>query len=174
MTTADRPTRDRLLDAFETLLVEHGPRAATLEAVAAQAGVSKGGLLYHFASKDDLVDGMLDRLLGMARQDAEQMAASPGGAVQYYLETSVSTGSELDRALVAAARLAQDDPGRVGAALAQVREAWLAVLRAELGDESLARTIQLIGDGLYFNDAFGMPDPDALGHVQQVLGRLGR
>ena len=174
MTSPEVSTRDRLLDAFETLLVEHGPRATTLEAVAGHAGVSKGGLLYHFASKEDLVEGTLERLLAMVQQDVERMRTSPDGAVQYYLATSVSTGSDLDRALVAATRLAQENSDRVAAALAEVRDSWLAVLRAELGDESLARTIQLIGDGLYFNDAFGMADPAALGHVQEVLGRLGR
>lgn len=174
MAAADRSTRDRLLDAFETVLAEQGPRAATLEAVAAEAGVSKGGLLYHFASKDDLAEGQLERVLKLARTDAEQMRIAPTGPVAYYLETSVSTGSELDRALVAAARLAQENLDRVSHVLAQVREAWLEVLRAELGDESLARTIQLIGDGLYFNDVSGMPDPDALEHVRAVLGRLGR
>ncbi|MGN6428010.1 MAG: TetR/AcrR family transcriptional regulator, partial [Leifsonia sp.] len=51
-----RSARDRILDAFEELLAEHSERAATLDAVAAKAGVSKGGLLYHFASKDALVD----------------------------------------------------------------------------------------------------------------------
>ena len=173
MTSAHRSTRDRLLDAFETLLVQHGPRAATLEAVAAEAGVSKGGLLYHFASKDDLVDGALQRLLELARADAEQMRTSAAGPVQYYLETSVSEGSELDRALVAAARLAQENTAPVRAALTQVREAWLEALREELADESLARTIQLIADGLYFNDVSGMPEPEALEHVRAVLGRLG-
>lgn len=174
MTSPQRSTRDRLLDAFETLLVEHGPRAATLEAVATEAGVSKGGLLYHFASKDDLVDGVLQRLLELGRADAGQMRTAPAGPVQYYLETSVSEGSALDRALVAAARLTQENSEPVSAVLAQVREGWLEALRAELGDESLARTIQLIGDGLYFNDVSGLPDPDALDHVRAVLGRLGR
>ena len=61
MAAQERPTRDRLLDAFETLLVSAGSRAATLDAVAAEAQVSKGGLLYHFHSKDELVDGMLSR-----------------------------------------------------------------------------------------------------------------
>jgi len=37
--------RDRVLDAYETLLVEQGPAAATLDAVASAAQVSKGGLL---------------------------------------------------------------------------------------------------------------------------------
>jgi AcrR family transcriptional regulator len=36
-----------------------GVSAMTLEAVAKEAGVSKGGLLYHFSSKDDLIAAML-------------------------------------------------------------------------------------------------------------------
>src|SRR5690606_1251603 len=51
--------RERVLDAYETILLTEGERAATLEGVAAAAGVSKGGLLYHFASKDQLADGLL-------------------------------------------------------------------------------------------------------------------
>ncbi|MGO1278571.1 MAG: TetR/AcrR family transcriptional regulator, partial [Cellulosimicrobium funkei] len=46
--------RAKVLRAFASLLVEQGERAATLEAVAERAGVSKGGLLYHFGSKDAL------------------------------------------------------------------------------------------------------------------------
>ena len=66
MPATERSTRDRLIDAFETLLVTAGSRAATLDAVAAAADVSKGGLLYHFPSKDALVEGMLDRLRSAA------------------------------------------------------------------------------------------------------------
>jgi len=48
-------TRDRILDALETLLLDDGADKATLEAVASRAGVSKGGLLYHFPSKDAMM-----------------------------------------------------------------------------------------------------------------------
>jgi AcrR family transcriptional regulator len=67
--------RDRVLDAYETLLIEAGPAAATLDAVAAGAGVSKGGLLYHFASKDALGAGLLDRLRERSAADADALAA---------------------------------------------------------------------------------------------------
>ncbi|HRF96958.1 MAG TPA: TetR/AcrR family transcriptional regulator, partial [Aggregatilineales bacterium] len=36
----------------------------TLEAVAAEAKVSKGGLLYHFPNKNALIMGMIDYFLG--------------------------------------------------------------------------------------------------------------
>lgn len=56
-----RPARDRLLDAAERVVVESGATHMTLDAVAKSAGVSKGGLLYHFPSKEALVEGMLAR-----------------------------------------------------------------------------------------------------------------
>ncbi|GAA2083745.1 TetR/AcrR family transcriptional regulator [Aeromicrobium halocynthiae] len=173
MPATERTTRDRLLDAFESLLVGAGSRGATLDAVAAAAEVSKGGLLYHFHSKDELVEGMLERLRAQGEADVEKMRTATAGPVDFYLQTSVDSGSDFDRALIAAARIAQENDDRASAALADLREGWFAVLREHLGDESLARTVQLIGDGLYFDDTTGLADRDALRHVRDVLGRLG-
>lgn len=82
-------TRDRVLDAYETLLIEQGPGGATLDAVAAVAEVSKGGLLYHFSSKEALVSGLLARLRERSARDAELMRSDAAGTVAYYLRTSV-------------------------------------------------------------------------------------
>ncbi len=168
----ERATRDRLLDAFEKLLVTGGTRAATLEAVAADAEVSKGGLLYHFHSKDDLLLGMLERLKEQCAADVARMRTAPQGPVDYYLTTSVDDGSDYDRVLIATARVAQENDARARQALAEVRESWFEVLREHLGDESLARTIQLIGDGLYFDDTTGLSEKSAVDHVRDVLRRL--
>ncbi|SET29205.1 TetR/AcrR family transcriptional regulator [Nonomuraea wenchangensis] len=68
--------RDELLDAAEEILCDQGSAALTLSAVADRAGVSKGGLLYHFNSKEALIKGMVERLiedfdqLMTAQQDA--------------------------------------------------------------------------------------------------------
>lgn len=172
MTAPERSTRDRLLDAFETLLVTAGSRAATLEAVAAEAETSKGGLLYHFHSKDELVEGMLDRLRAQGEADTARMRVAKKGPVDYYLRTSVSTGSDYDRALIAAGRIAQENDSRASAALAHVRDSLFQVLKEHLNDEPLARTIQLIGDGLYFNDTAGLAEKSAIKHVRTILKRL--
>ena len=52
---------DLLLDAAETVVVRRGIGNLTLEAVAVEAGMSKGGLLHHFPSKDRLVEAMVVR-----------------------------------------------------------------------------------------------------------------
>ncbi|GAA1170259.1 AcrR family transcriptional regulator [Kitasatospora gansuensis] len=54
--------RDQLLDAVERLLVKDGVDSVRLDAVAAEAGVSKGGLLHHFPNKRALVQGVVGRL----------------------------------------------------------------------------------------------------------------
>ncbi len=172
MAAQERSTRDRLLDAFETLLVSAGSRSATLDAVAAEAQVSKGGLLYHFHSKDELVEGMLTRLREQGTADVEKMRSATEGPVEFYLRTSINTGSDFDRALIAAGRIAQENDSRASAALADLREWWFDVLLDHLKDESLARTIQLIGDGLYFDDTTGLNEKNALKHVRDVLTRL--
>lgn len=53
--------RDRILDAAEAVILGSGGRRFTLDAVAEQAGISKGGLVYSFATKDELVRAALER-----------------------------------------------------------------------------------------------------------------
>jgi AcrR family transcriptional regulator len=67
--------KNELLDAAEEILCDQGSAALTLSAVADRAGVSKGGLLYHYGSKEALIKGMVERLI----EDFDGlMAAEPG------------------------------------------------------------------------------------------------
>ena len=170
--------RDRVLDAYETLLIEAGPAAATLDAVAAGAGVSKGGLLYHFASKDALAGGLLVRLRERSAADADAIRAAPEGAVAYYLRTSAPGGGlpgGLTRTYLAALRAGEHtrDATAVSGALAAVDADALAALRDRLGDPVLAWLVQLVGDGLYLRTLIGTPLPDGLG-VDDLLDCLRR
>lgn len=53
-------TRDKILDAAMSIVREQGVAKLTLDAAAKCAGVSKGGVLYHFKTKDDLIRGMVE------------------------------------------------------------------------------------------------------------------
>lgn len=146
-------TRDRILDAYQDLLIDSGERAATLEAVAGAAGVSKGGLLYHFASKEALSEGVLERLRLLAADDADAIRSAESGAVDYLIRNSVDTGSPLDRSMVAAYRLAHSQHPGAKAAIAVVNAGWLEAIEAAVGDAALARLVLLVSDGLYYNSA---------------------
>lgn len=53
-------TKDKICEAAMQLAIRDGLLAMTLDNVAKQAGISKGGVMYHFPSKDELVRGVLD------------------------------------------------------------------------------------------------------------------
>ena len=52
-------TKENLLLAATKLIVHHGAAHLTLDAVASESGVSKGGLLHHFPTKDTLLRELL-------------------------------------------------------------------------------------------------------------------
>jgi AcrR family transcriptional regulator len=60
-------TREKLIQATAQLVMANGINRVTLEQVALEAGVSKGGLLHHFPTKQALLSGLMDQV-GMVFQ----------------------------------------------------------------------------------------------------------
>lgn len=55
--------KNKILEAALQVVEENGANHLTIDAVAACANFSKGGVLYHFPSKKALLSGMLDYLI---------------------------------------------------------------------------------------------------------------
>lgn len=53
--------RETMLDAAERVASREGVSCLTFDAVAAEAGVSKGGVLHYFGNKDQLIEAMVKR-----------------------------------------------------------------------------------------------------------------
>ncbi|GAB2853603.1 TetR/AcrR family transcriptional regulator [Microbacterium insulae] len=164
--------REKVIDAFEQLLIEEGERAATMDATARAAGVSKGGLLYHFGSKDALEGGLVERLTALVEEDVAAMTAAPEGAIAYFLHTSVNSNDPIDRAILATARLAQGGNIAAGEALRSIRDQWAEALRPHTKDETALDLVMLVSDGLYFNNALSggsIPGPVPRGEALRAL-----
>jgi AcrR family transcriptional regulator len=86
--------RDSLLDAAEAVVIRQGIANLTLDAVAAEAGISKGGLLHHFPSKDRLVEAMVMRtaehLRVHYREAYERTSEGPGRMTRALLSTGLA------------------------------------------------------------------------------------
>lgn len=65
-------TRELLLEAATTLLAEEGYAALRVAAVARKAGVSLGGMLHHFPTKEAMVLAVIERLSVRVARLAEQ------------------------------------------------------------------------------------------------------
>ena len=163
--------RDKLLAAFEHLVLTEGERAATLDAVAAHAGVSKGGLLYHFPHRQALVDAAMARCRELARADLDRLTASPEGAAREFLTTSLYEDSPLDRSLGVAFRLVQAREPGARETCAHVGAEWYRVILADVQDPVVATAVLAMGDGLYQQAVMGLlPDDAAERHA--ILDRL--
>ena len=81
------PTPERILAAAARVVWRDSVRRLTLEAVAREAQLSKGGVLYHFATKEALIQAMLARLLQSYERDLEgpQQDAEPGRWTRAYV-----------------------------------------------------------------------------------------
>ena len=150
-------TRRRLLDAATAVVRRAGARALTLDAVAAEAGVSKGGLLYHFKAKHDLLEAMLDGWL--EEFGAEIEAKSEGNFAAGYVRASDMSGwAAADRATEFGLLAAMvDEPGT----LERVRERyaeWQSRLTAA-DDPAQATLARLAADGLWLADLLGLAPP---------------
>jgi AcrR family transcriptional regulator len=56
-------TRERIVDVAVRFIARNGARGTSLGDIAAEAGVSQAGLLYHFGSKEALLNAVMDRHL---------------------------------------------------------------------------------------------------------------
>ena len=167
--------REKVLDAFERILIEEGERAATMDATARAAGVSKGGLLYHFGTKEALEAAAVERLMALVEADVAAMAAAPEGPIAYFLRSSAMENDPLDRAILAVSRLAQGGSPAAGEALRGIRERWAHALRDHTRDGTALDLVMLVSDGLYFNNALSggaIPGPVPRGAAMDALVEL--
>ncbi|PSQ92253.1 MAG: TetR/AcrR family transcriptional regulator [Proteobacteria bacterium SW_6_67_9] len=161
MATSD--THQRILDAAGRIVVERGPAQLTLAAVAQRAGLSKGGLLYHFATKEALLSAMVERLIGVTEERIEHHRAADtddGAWTRGYV-----------RACAADDVPANDATGRLGVAvlaagaldatlmerLRERQSVWRAALHDDGIDALTAQIVRLAADGLWLNAVFGLP-----------------
>ena len=155
-------TKHRLLDAAATVVRRDGAQSLTLDAVAKEAAVSKGGLLYHFKSKHDLVGAMVGRWLAEFGREIEE--ADPA-FVRGYVKASTPDEHELGMlaALVA-------DPTLLGAVRDQYG-AWQDRVEREARNPVDGTVARLAADGLWLAELLGMGPPT--GELRdRVLQRL--
>ncbi len=55
-------TREKLLDAAERVFLHKNVAAASLDEIAGEAGLTRGALYHHFASKSDILDALHERV----------------------------------------------------------------------------------------------------------------
>lgn len=171
-TTTVAHVRDRLLDAAEQVVARDGVNNLTLSAVAATAGVSKGGLLYHFPSKSALITAIVERMATRCEGDHTAAVNADGNPVGRFTRAYVTTRmnaqcteqeDDICTALLAAAGT---DPQYLEP-FRRRHEAWQQRIEHDGIDATIATIIRLAVDGYCLGEMLGMPVPQ--GELRQKV-----
>jgi AcrR family transcriptional regulator len=142
--------RERLLDAASEIFTEEG-FDAPLHLIAARAGVGKGTLYRHFDDREELIDGLSDRLQGRFAAMAEAAEQAPTGwdGLMAYLNGATAMYFEFPWTIVLRAR-ARRLANTNGKAEADFR----AVIERAQAEGSLRRDVDLT-DMAFVTSALG-------------------
>lgn len=171
----ERPdARARILEAADALVAERGAGNVSVEAVAARAGLSKGGVLYHFRTKAELLSALVGSHIDQSRL-----------AVEQHMARSAGRPNDLAEALVEAYRqekaCATPPPSGILAAIAAHPELLdplrahhdetMSRLRRDSGDPDLAAIAFLAIEGMKAMNLFGFDviDPQ---QEEAILNRM--
>jgi AcrR family transcriptional regulator len=150
--------RGRILDAAEQLVADQGASNLTLDAVAQAAGVSKGGLLYHYPNKDALLAAMIERHCDdLDARCARELGQLPADAASSPLKSSILgvlkrgvAREDLGAALLGAAA---NNPALLDGVRARYAD-HVARLTASDGCFARSAVIMLAVDGLMFGEVW--------------------
>lgn len=170
-----RPSsKDRLLDAAADVLLTEGAESLTLEAVARRAGVSKGGLFYHFPTKQALVAAMVERLTRAFDEALAQAGGRPGDFLRAYVAATIpdrhATAAPSDRVTAALLAGVLVDPAGLEPLRARYA-AWQNRLAGDGIDPAAATAVRLAVDGWWAARLFGLsaPGPDLHERTRRYL-----
>ncbi|MDO5604506.1 MAG: TetR/AcrR family transcriptional regulator [Paracoccus sp. (in: a-proteobacteria)] len=148
-------TRNRLLRAADEIAATQGAGGVSLDAVAAHAGVSKGGLLYHFPSKSALLRALVEHHL--AEYESRLDATSSGRPNAFMLQLIDGFCDEWreDKPVAGLLAALAEDPA-ILAPVGAFYERAMTRVRAESTDPLLAQLALLALQGLRADRLLGV------------------
>ncbi len=164
MVTERGNSRDNILDAAQRVTAHEGAGNLTLEKVAAECGLSKGGLLYNFPNKEALLRGMLERLVQIHRQRMErayeELRGQPNASLRACLQVWEPRGVIEPGVALSILAAAAQKPALLEPLRRHFNDIYQRV-REESNDVQQALLLWAAADGLLFHSLLGTaPYPD--------------
>lgn len=164
--------RAQILNAAKQVLVEAGAAALTFDSVLARTDLSKGGIQYHFQTKQALLDGLFDHLMQefFANLNEATVAVPPGPdqRIRVYINL-VSRAAESAVAAREAMVLLMIDP-KYQTTHAQLVDEFC---RPDRVPNDLSLTCRFAVEGLWQSQVMRRaPQPEVVASVRSYLLRM--
>ncbi len=144
----------------------------TLDEVAAAASVSKGGLLHHFPTKQALINGVSQRIMGgfedaiASYQKADP--AVPGAFTRAFLRANLHYDGESCQVCCALTSESRSFPGPMEL-FRQKSKQWQEQIENDGIDPIIASIVRYAGEGLGMATMWNMPAPSTYDAMIEYL-----
>ena len=168
--------RDRIITGALELAHRDGFDALTFDTLAEHVGLSRGGVIYHFRTKNELLEGIANAFFERWRAEALEALGKPIAQASRAERIEALTRSVLDGEIL---------PGEVSFMLSatpeaeMLKEAWNTLSREWVGEirelTAMQRVALLAVDGWWANRAVDSDsqDPDDL-EIAELIVSLAR
>lgn len=148
--------RTRILEAIVDIVQRDGVTGLTFDAVAAETGLTRGGLLYHFPSREELIVAAHKHLADHWERGMEQIAGGTAASATAferhaaYITTCAETAKRVELILM----LESTNDPQLGALWQGVQDRWAPPVPEDDDAVALSRFIaRLAADGLWIHEA---------------------
>lgn len=90
--------KQQIIDAAAAVFARKGFDGATMDDIVGESGLSKGGLYWHFKSKDDIITAILQAFFDGEMADLEQIVAAEGPVPARLLHLGEQMAREMEEA----------------------------------------------------------------------------
>jgi AcrR family transcriptional regulator len=168
---AGQPARERLLQVAQEIVTDVGAAHMTLDTVSAKAGVSKGGLLYHFPTKEALIRALIKSYIANFHAVIlRELGRQPKGSlreIKAHIVAVAKRDAKTKRLGAALLLAAAHDPKLLAPARKEFRRTFLRYDAA--GKNSVrAAEIALACDGLHMLELLGLMPFDERRRAEMV------
>ncbi|MBZ2187370.1 MAG: TetR/AcrR family transcriptional regulator [Bryobacter sp.] len=170
-----RPSKKKqLLEAAIHVAAQGGIEALTIESLAAAAGVTKGGVQYHFRSKDVLYEELLDyalRLFDLALEEKAPPGSKPGTWLHAYVDLSLGSTTDYDKAVATLLAGIPVNDERAGP-YRRFAARWKERANADGRDAATNTIVRLAADSVWMERAYLSASSTEIARLKQRLHQL--
>ncbi|MEM7348599.1 MAG: TetR/AcrR family transcriptional regulator [Chloroflexota bacterium] len=159
-------TRTLIFEACSQILRLEGLTSLTLDAVAEEAGLSKGGLFYHFPNKAALIEALFEYHNNIFEERLQELTKAEGNDstawLRAYAKASIEQIVDPDNAKLYASLFAAEE--QYASAHQLMRDKyinWQQQIDESNLDPAWATLIRLTVDGLWFSEMHQYAPPSA-------------
>lgn len=170
--TSPRPARrngllmkQRILQAAQSIIFEEGTDALTIDRVIAKAGISKGAFVYHYPTRQALIEALMDSYVAhiddvqteyemMARQVKNEVSPYIESYANWYRDFSAGLCDSGQSILLALTMASTQNRGLLKPLQTWYRE-YFDRIRTEPCGNPMAIVVTLMFDAMFFHHLFG-------------------